>query len=39
MKARHFELITTRDGLLRLAGITLMAVFATCVLLASEYVL
>lgn len=30
------DLLTTRDGLQRLAGITLIAVFATCVLLAAE---
>ena len=32
----HLDLITTKEGLQRLAGITLLAVFATCLMLAAE---
>ena len=40
MSDRHLEpvidLVTTREGLLRLAGITLIAIFATGVMLIAE---
>lgn len=36
MKARHIDLITTKEGLLRLTGITLIAVFATGVMLVMQ---
>jgi hypothetical protein len=32
----HLDLLTTREGLQRLVGITLLAVFATCLMLALE---
>jgi hypothetical protein len=32
----HLELITTKQGLQRLAGITLIAIFATGVMLAMQ---
>jgi hypothetical protein len=32
----HLALVTTKEGLQRLAGITLLAVFATCLMLVAE---
>lgn len=39
MKERHLDLITTKDGLLRLFGTVLLAVVATGLMLAMQAVI
>ena len=39
MREQQLELLTTKERVLRLAGITLLAVVATCLMLALQAVL
>ena len=36
MKYGHLELLSTRERMLRIAGITLLAIVATCLMLAAQ---